>query len=51
MMMKIFEGMIGEQVEIYIDDIITKTQTGGNNIANLEAVFQRFKQHNMRLNP
>jgi len=25
MMMKVFEGMGGEQVKVYIDDIITKT--------------------------
>jgi len=39
MMIKVFEGMIGEQVEVYIDDIITKTQTRGNHVTDLEAVF------------
>jgi len=51
MMMKVFEGMIAEQVKVYIDDIITKTQTRGSHVADLEAVFQRLRQHNMRLNP
>jgi len=51
MMMKVFKDMIGEQVKVYIDDIITKTQTGGNQVADLEAVFQTLRRHNMRLNP
>jgi len=51
MMMKVFEGMIGGQVEVYIDDIITKTQAGGNHVADLEAVFERLRRYNMRLNP
>jgi len=43
MMTKIFEGMIGQQVEVYIDDIITKTQIDGDHVADLEAVFQRLR--------
>ncbi len=36
---KVFEGMIGEQVEVYLDDFITKTPTNGTHMANLEVVF------------
>jgi len=49
--MRVFEGMIGVHVEVYIDDIITKTPTTEDHVANLKSIFQRLKWHNMRLNP
>jgi len=51
MMTKVFESMIGERVEVYIDDIIAKMALPANLTAELTEVFSRLRQHNMRLNP
>jgi len=51
MMTKVFNGMIGEEVEVYIDDIIAKTPPNKDHISDLARVFKRLRQHNMRLNP
>jgi len=49
MMTRIFEGMIGAQVKVYIDDIITKTPTIRDHVVNLEAFSKG--SNNMWLNP
>jgi len=51
MMTKIFDGMLGKEVEVYIDDIIAKTDTKGDHIQDLAKIFARLKEHNRRLNP
>jgi len=48
---KIFDRMIGKEIEVYIDDIITKTPMGKDHVSDLSQVFNRLRWHNMRLNP
>ena len=51
MMNRVFQGLLGEKVEVYIDDIIVKTPLGGDHSADLGSVFERLRAHDMRLNP
>jgi len=50
-MTKVFDGMIGKEVEVYIDDIIAKTPLNRDHALDLANVFNRLRRHNMRLNP
>ena len=38
-------------LEVYIDDIIVKTNEGGDPVADLEEVFQQLRKYDLRLNP
>jgi hypothetical protein len=48
---KVFKGMRGKSVEVYIDDMIIKTKEGEDPIKDLNDVFQRLLRYNLRLNP
>lgn len=50
MMTKIFDNLMGESVEVYIDDIIVKTPKGRDHAVDLAVVFEQLHKHNMRLN-
>jgi len=50
LMDKIFKGMIGRNVEVYIDDIVVKSDSCGQHVKDLEDVFKALKRVNMRLN-
>ena len=50
-MNKVFAELIGSLREVYIDDILVKTKEEGSLLSNLEVVFGRLRQHNIRLNP
>ena len=51
LMDKIFKGMIGRSVEVYVDDIVAKSDSCGQHIKDLEEVFDALRRVNMRLNP
>ena len=51
MMDKVFEGMHGKFIEVYIDDMIFKTKDNEDPSKDLESVFQCLRQYNLRLNP
>jgi hypothetical protein len=51
MMNLVFSEQIGRVLEDYIDDIIVKTNDGGDPVANLEEVFQQLRKYDLRLNP
>jgi hypothetical protein len=51
MMDKVFAEMRGREVEVYIDDMIVKTKDDQDPSKDLEFVFQRLRQFNLRLNP
>ena len=44
-------GLIGYGVELYLDDCIVYGQTEEEFKLNLKAVFERFRAHNITLNP
>ena len=51
MMDKVFAEMRGREIEVYIDDMIVKTKDSEDPSKDLESVFQRLRQFNLRLNP
>jgi len=51
LMEKIFRGMIGPKIEVYVDDIVRKSDLCDQHVKDLEEVFEALKKTNMRLNP
>jgi len=51
LMDKIFKGMIGKSVEVYVDDIVVKSDSCDQHIKDLQEVFDALWKTNMRLNP
>ncbi|CAL9026172.1 unnamed protein product, partial [Prunus brigantina] len=47
----IFAQLIGNTMEVYVDDMLVKSRTAGQHIPNLSAMFTILKQYKMRLNP
>ena len=47
----LFEDEIGEAMEVYVDDMLVKSKTEDDHIANLNRVFTKLLEHGMRLNP
>ena len=47
----VLAGIIGYGAELYIDDCIVYGETEEEFLANLESVFEKFKAHNITLNP
>ncbi|XP_034212942.1 uncharacterized protein LOC117625504 [Prunus dulcis] len=47
----IFAPLIGNTMEVYVDDMLVKSRTADKHILNLSAMFTILKQYKMRLNP
>ncbi|XP_062119380.1 uncharacterized protein LOC133833141 [Humulus lupulus] len=50
-MTAIFHDMIHESVEVYVDDIVVKSQSKFNHIHDLEKEFQRCRKYKLKMNP
>ena len=50
-MAEAFEGLIGECMEIYIDDMFIYGETQEEFLANLEKVLQRAREKGLTINP
>ena len=48
---KVFVKLIGNLMEVYIDDMLIKMEGEGSLLSDLNMVFDCLRQHNMRLNP
>ena len=46
-----FRPQIGQNVEVYVDDMLVKSQDEGKHLDDLQETFNTLKQYNMRLNP
>ena len=46
-----FRPQIGWNVEVYVDDMLVKSQDKGKHLDDLQETFDTFRQYNMRLNP
>ena len=46
-----FRPQIGQNVELYIDDILAKSLDKGKHLDDLEETFDTLRQYNMKLNP
>ncbi|KAI5323426.1 hypothetical protein L3X38_032498 [Prunus dulcis] len=47
----LFTPLIGNTMEVYVDDMLVKSRTADQHIPNLSATFTILKQYKMRLNP
>ena len=46
-----FRPQIRRNVEVYVDDMLVKSQDEGKHLDDLQETFDTLKQYNMRLNP
>ena len=46
-----FRPQIRWNVEVYVDDMLVKSQDKGKHLDDLQETFDTFRQYNMRLNP
>ena len=46
-----FYPQIGRNVEVYVDDMLVKSQDEEKHLDDLQETFDTLKQYNMRLNP
>ena len=51
LMNKMFHNQIGQNIEVYIDDMLVKTKDGANHLEDLEETFETLRQYRMKLNP
>ncbi|XP_057452568.1 uncharacterized protein LOC130744393 [Lotus japonicus] len=51
LMDRVFEGQVGRNMEVYVDDMNVKSVLGSNHHDDLMEAFGRIWKHNMRLNP
>ena len=50
-MLKCFGDLIGQTIEVYVDDIVVKTKQADHLIADLEQTFAKLQANNIKLNP
>jgi hypothetical protein len=50
-MVTLFHDMIHHEVEVYVDEMISKSRTTQDHLINLRKLFQRLKKYQLRLNP
>ena len=46
-----FRPQIGQNVEVYVDDMLVKSLDEGKHLDDLRETFDTFRQHQMKLNP
>jgi len=51
LMDKVFKDQIGKNMEVYADDIVVKSGEVEKHLRDLEEVFARIREYNIRLNP
>ena len=47
----IFHDLIGKIVEIYIDDVVVKSSSEHQHLADLRAVLERARKYGLKMNP
>nr|GEU28617.1 reverse transcriptase domain-containing protein [Tanacetum cinerariifolium] len=51
LMDKAFEGQIGRNIEVYVDDLVVKSYTETEMMRDIEETFHTLRKVNMKLNP
>jgi len=51
LMDKIFENQIGRNMEVYVDDMVVKSETFDQHLQDLIEIFGQLRLYNIRLNP
>ena len=50
-MVALLHDMIYHEIEIYVDDMIARSQTEEEHVDHLHKLFERLKKYKLRLNP
>ena len=50
MMTKMFESLLGKNMEIYIDDMVVKSKKVSEHLGDLQVVFEILRNYKLRLN-
>ena len=50
MMTRMFESLLGKNIEIYIDDMVVKSKMVSEYLGNLQVVFEILRSYKLRLN-
>ena len=50
MMTKMFESLLGKNIEIYIDDMVVKSKMVSEYLGDLRAIFEVLRNYKLRLN-
>ena len=48
---KIFKPLIGRTIEVYVDDMITKSKNSTDHVRHLEETFELLRKCKIKLNP
>nr|GEV84995.1 reverse transcriptase domain-containing protein [Tanacetum cinerariifolium] len=51
LMDKAFEGQVGQNIEVYVDDLVVKSYTEAEMMRDIEETFYTLRKVNMKLNP
>jgi len=51
LMDKVFKNQIGKNMEVYVDDMVVKSEEVEKHLGDLEEVFAQIREYNIRLNP
>nr|GEW83692.1 reverse transcriptase domain-containing protein [Tanacetum cinerariifolium] len=51
LMDKAFEGHVGRNIEVYVDDLVIKSHTKAEMVRDVEETFRTLRKVNMKLNP
>ena len=47
----IFHDLIGKFMQVYIDDVVVKSELKDNHLEYLRLSFERMRQHGLKMNP
>ena len=50
MMTRMFEPLLGKNIEVYIDDMVVKSKAESEHTNDLGNIFEILKRHKLRLN-
>ena len=50
-MVALFHDMMHKAIEVYVDDMISKSKTEDEHLVNLRKLFERLRKYRLRLNP
>ena len=50
-MVALFHDMMHQEIEVYVDDMISKSKTKEEHLINLRKLFERLRKYQLRLNP
>ena len=50
MMTRMFESLLGKNIEVYIDDMVVKSKMVSKHLGDLQAIFEILRNYKLRLN-